>query len=230
MSARSSTQSLSRHGLLSPCALAVLLACALLTGLAAESAAAQPKLIYRKVFKSSSPEYVEITVVPSGAATSDIRQLDDDPEPVAFAVSEGLAAEMFAMAAELNHFNGADLDVKRRLAHLGEKTLRYENGQEAYETRFNYTTNPTAARLMQIFEGLGRLQGHKQTLEFRLRFDRLGVNDALILLEKDMSRGLIPEPAHLLDALDSVAADSRVIEIARSRARALAERIRSASQ
>jgi hypothetical protein len=228
MNQRSSAQFHPAPGPLSRVLLAAAVACAFLAGFSAEAAEAQPKLIYRKVFKSSSPEYVEITVTQSGAATSDIRQLDDEPEPEAFAVSQALAAEMFAMAAELNNFNGADLDVKRRLAHLGDKTLRYENGSEAYEARFNYTTHPVATRLAQIFEGLGRLQGHKQTLEFRLRFDRLGVNDALIQLEKDLSRGMIPEPVHLLSALDAVANDSRVIEMARSRARALAERIRNA--
>jgi hypothetical protein len=202
-----------------------LLALALLS--ASASAAGDPKLIYRKVFKSSSPEFVEVTITPSGAGVVDIRQLDDDPDPQPIEFSPQFAARLFEMAAELKHFHGIDLDVKRRLANLGEKTFRYESGSEASETRFNYTVNQTAVQLMQAFEGIARQEGYRQMLLHRLRFDRLGVNDALIALEVDFRRGLIPEPARLTPVLEAVSNDSRVIEMARSRARSLVERMRA---
>ena len=191
------------------------------------SAQGGAKLSYRKVFKASSPEYVEVTITPAGSGTVDIRQIDDDPAPEAIELSPDLAARMFQMAAELGNFNSIELDVKRRLANLGEKTFRYEDGATAYETRFNYTVNQTATQLMQAFEGLARQEGHRQLLAHRLRFDRLGINDALILLDKDFRNGLLPEPIRLLPVLEAVAEDSRIIEMARSRARSLVERIRS---
>ena len=190
-------------------------------------AQAGAKLIYRKVFKASSPEYVEVTVTAAGTGTVDIRQIDDDPAPEAIELSPDLAARMFQMAAELGNFNSIELDVKRRLANLGEKTFRFEEGDTAHEARFNYTVNQTASQLMQAFEGLARQEGHRQLLVHRLRFDRLGVNDALITLDKDFRNGLLPEPVRLLPVLEAVAEDSRVIEMARSRARSLIERIRS---
>jgi len=191
------------------------------------SAADDPKLIYRKVFKSSSPEFIEVVVTLSGASVVDIRQLDDDPDPQPVEISPELAAQMFAMAGELNHFQNIELDVKRRLANLGQKTFRYEAGGQASETSFNYTVNQTAVQLMQAFEGIARQEGHRQLLLHRLRFDRLGVNDALLSLESDLRRGLIPEPARLVPVLEAVSNDTRVIEMARSRARALIERMRS---
>lgn len=191
------------------------------------SAVGDPKLIYRKVFKSSSPEFIEVVITPSGASVVDIRQLDDDPDPQPVEISPELAAQMFAMADELSHFQGIDLDVKRRLANLGQKTFRYEAGDQASETTFNYTVNQTAVQLMQAFEGIARQEGHRQLLLHRLRFDRLGVNDALLSLESDLRRGLIPEPARLVPVLEAVSNDTRVIEMARSRARALIERMRS---
>lgn len=194
--------------------------------LAASVSANEPKLTYRKVFKSSSPEFIEVTIMPSGAGLVDIRQLDDDPDPQPVELSPQFAARLFELAAELKHFKDIELDVKRRLANLGEKTFRYEWGGEASETTFNYTVNQTAVQLMQAFEGIARQEGHRQTLLHRLRFDRLGVNDALIALEADLRRGLIPEPARLAPVLDAVSNDSRVIDMARSRARALAERMR----
>ncbi|MGH9860161.1 MAG: hypothetical protein ACRD5F_09085 [Candidatus Acidiferrales bacterium] len=209
----------------------MLMLCLFLNSAAAQSAepstTADPKLTYRKIFKASSPEFVEVSITQDGAGTVDIRQLDDDPDPQPIELSRDLAARMFEMAGELQHFKDIELDVKRRLANLGAKTFRYENGAQAYETTFNYTVNQAATQLMQAFEGLARQEGHRQLLQHRLRFDRLGVNDALIALEADYRRGLLPEPARLLPMLEAVAADARVIEIARSRARSLAQRIRA---
>jgi len=184
-------------------------------------------LSYRKIFKDSTPELVEIQVREDGAATCDVRQLDDDPDPRLFEVGRAVVAKIFELAAELNHFRGADLDVKRRIANLGQKTFSYKRGSEAYETTFNYTTNQVATQLMNLFEGLARQQEHLATLERRVRYDRLGLNDALLRLEIDLNRKIIPEPERLLPVLEIIANDTRVIDMARQRARALIERIRS---
>jgi hypothetical protein len=80
---------------------------------------------------------------------------------------------------------------------------------------------------MQIFEGLARQQGDLMLLQRNAKYDRLGVNDALLQFESDMDHRLLPEPERMLPVLDQIAGDSHFVEIARSRARALAERIRS---
>jgi hypothetical protein len=185
-------------------------------------------LIYRKVFKGSAPEFSEIKVNDKGAATYDIRSLNDEPDPTPFEVSAPLVQKLFALAAQLKHFNGIELDVKRRIAYLGQKTFRYEGPEGAYEVTFNYTIDATASQLHQLFEGLARQQDHLANLQRRVRFDRLGVNDALLRFEADFNRRMIPEPQVLLPVLEQIANDSRVIEIARTRARALIARIRLA--
>jgi hypothetical protein len=66
------------------------------------------------------------------------------------------------------------------------------------------------------------------TLERRLRYDRLGVNEALINLKNDYDNKLLPEPERLLPVLEQIANDTRIVEIARQRARALTSKIRGA--
>lgn len=184
-------------------------------------------LSYRKVFKDSSPEFVEIKIRESGSGTIDLRRIDEEPDPEPLDVSPQLAAKMLELAADLGHFRNAQLDVRRRVANLGEKTLRYERGSEAYETTFNYTVNPTAQQLMQVFEGLVRQHEHLTVLNRRIRYDRLGVNDALLRFEVDLNRKIIPEPERLLPTLEAIANDTRMIEMTRHRARMLIERIRN---
>jgi hypothetical protein len=190
-------------------------------------AVAVAKLSYKRIFKSSVPEFIEIVVQEStDAATYEIRQLDEDPGAVPFEVSAGLRAKMFALATELKHFEGLDLDVHRKIANLGDKTFRWEKGSEGHEVKFNYTLNSTANQLMQIFEGLARQQGHVILITRRIKYDRLGINDALLQLDSDFSHNLLPEPDRLLPLLDQIAGDAHFVEIARQRCRSLAERIR----
>jgi hypothetical protein len=190
-------------------------------------AATGPKLTFRRVFKSSSPEFIEITVrSDSDSATYEIRQLDDDPGASPFEVSPALRAKMFELSGELNHFQGQDLDVHRKIANLGQKTFRWEQASEVHEVAFNYTLNSAASQLLQIFEGLARQQELLMLLERRMKYDRLGINDALLQFESDLNHKLLPEPQRALPALDQIASDSRFVEIGRQRARALAERIR----
>ena len=190
-------------------------------------ASASATITYRKIFKTSFPEFVEIKLNAQGVGTSDLRQLDEDPNPQPFEIGAPLAQKIFALAAKLHNFQGVDLEVHRRLANLGEKTLTYESGGETHETKFNYTLDDSASQLVNIFEGLARQSTDLSDLVRTMRYDRLGVNDVLQTIEADYDHKLIPEPERLLPALDQLAGDDKFIDIARQRARALATRIRS---
>ena len=182
---------------------------------------------YRRIFKSSTPEFIEIKIDEnSDKASYEIRQLDEDPGATPFEISPALRQKIFALTAQLNHFSGLDLDIHRKIANLGEKTFRWERGSEAHEVKFNYTVNSAASQLLQLCEGLARQQELVEVLQRRIKYDRLGVNDALLQLETDLSKGVLPEPQQLLPQLDQISGDYRFVEIARQRARALAERIR----
>jgi hypothetical protein len=190
--------------------------------------AADPATVsFRKVFKSSNPEFVEIRVREDGAATCDIRSLSESPDPQPFEVGVPLTAKIFELSAQLNHFRDLQLDTRRRIANLGEKTFRYERGSEAGEVKFNYTIDASANQLLMIFEGLTRQQDHIHTLLHRMKYDRLGVNNALLNFENDLDHKMIPEPERLLPVLQQIAADSRFVDIARQRARSLIDRIRN---
>jgi len=187
-------------------------------------------ITYRRVFKGSSPEFIEIKISEQGKATFDIRQLEEDPSAEPFEVGAPVRQKIFELAAELKNFNMGDLDIQKRIANLGQKTFRYERGSEVHETTFNYTLNTSATMLMQIFEGLARQQGDLALLERTVKYDRLGVNDALRQFESDMDHRLLPEPERMLPVLDQIGGDSHFVEIARTRARALAERIRTSRE
>jgi hypothetical protein len=182
---------------------------------------------YRRIFKSSVPEFIEIKIPQNGEqSTVEIRQLDDEPGASPFEIGAPLRSKVFELISQLGYFKGLDLDVHRKIANLGAKTFEWNNGPEVYTVTFNYTLNSAAIQLLQICEGLAREQELLELLQRRAKYDRLGVNDALMQFENDLNKGILPEPARALPLLDQIAADSRFVEIARQRARSLAERIR----
>ena len=226
-----SSPSVSSSSGLFPFTAAIFLAIALLVSLAAAPAhgpAEGATITFRKIFRSSYPEFVEIKLNENGSATYDIRQLDEPSSPVAFQVGAPLVQKIFNLAAKLHNFQGVDLEVHRRIANLGEKTLRYERGGETHEVKFNYTLDDSATQLLNLFEGLSRQENDLSTLVRVMRYDRLGVNDAVGQLETDFNNKLLPEPERLLPALDQVAADDTYLDIARQRAHILASKIRAA--
>lgn len=191
--------------------------------------AANATVTFRKIFKSSYPEFVEIKISDSGSGTFDIRQLNEESNPRSMHLDAPLVQAIFDLAAKLHNFDGVDLEMHRRIANLGEKTFGYDRGAESHHVTFNYTLNRDAAQLLNIFESLARQQTDLSDLDRTMRYDPLGVNDVLIQVQKDLDNKLLPEPAQFLPSLDRLAADSHFIDIARDRARKLAARIRSSS-
>jgi hypothetical protein len=184
-------------------------------------------ITYRKIFKSSYPEFVELKVNDSGSGSYDIRQLSDESSPQPMELDAEIVQKIFDLAAKLHNFDGIELEMHRRIANLGEKTFRYDRGAETHQVKFNYTLDRSAEQLLQIFETLARQQSDLFDLQRTMRYDRLGVNDVLRQIEKDYDANLLPEPQRFLASLDQLGADTHFIDIARDRARALAARIRS---
>jgi hypothetical protein len=203
--------------------------CALLVVPAIHAATAAVTISYRRVFKGSTPEFIEIKVTEPGKATSEIRQLEEDPDPEVFEVGAPVRQKIVELAASLNNFDTPSLDIHKKIANLGEKTFRYQRDGEMHETTFNYTLNTSANQLMQIFEGLARQQSDLALLVRNVKYDRLGVNDALMQFESDMDHRLLPEPERFLAVLDQIASDTHFVDIARTRARAIAQNIRNSS-
>src|SRR5262245_41551799 len=60
-----------------------------------------PTITYRRVFKGSNPEFIEVIVRQDGTATADVRQLSDPPSPEEFMVNAAWARQIFDLAGQL---------------------------------------------------------------------------------------------------------------------------------
>jgi hypothetical protein len=182
------------------------------------------QIFFSKSFPGSVPDYFEVVVEQSGHGT--YRESVEDDEPLHFDLTPADTREIFGLAEKLQFFQ-KPLESKARMARLGVKTLRYQDGKVTGETQFNYSEDPHARALAEWFEKMSETSRHRLNLERSAQFDRMGINKALLLLEVSMDRNRIVAAEQLLPILEKIANGRNYIHMAQTRAAALAERIRS---
>jgi hypothetical protein len=187
-------------------------------------AAGAPIITYSRAFPGSTPPYFQISVARDGQAV--YKEAVDDENPLTFQLQPAEADAMFALAEKLGYF-ARPLESNLKVAKTGEKTFGYRNGAEKREVKFNYTVDLDAQALQDWFERIAESEQRYIELERAVKYDRLGVNDALLRLEIAMNRKRVVAAGQFLPLLDRVVKNDGYLHIARERAAKLAEAIRT---
>ncbi len=186
-------------------------------------ASAAPRLFYSKFFKGSVPEYVAMTLERDGRVT--YQEAKDDDRPVKFQMATADVEEMFALAAKLDRFQHP-LESGLKVAHMGIKTFRFEDGNEKHEIEFNYSVDTDAQALQDWFERVTESEQHLINLDRTVHYDRLGVNEVLLQLQISYEHKRLVAPEQFLPLLDRIVKNESFMHIARERAAGLAEAFR----
>lgn len=180
-------------------------------------------ITYSKSFPGSVPAWAEIKVNESGDA-----EYRDDPKEdrtIRFSVTEADHALLRDKTETLGRFARA-LESPAKVANMGMKTLRYERGAETHEVKFNYSEDPEARVLTDWFESVIETEQARLDLENSARFEKLGVEKALLRVEILRDRKRLIAPEQFLPVLDKIIRNESYMHMARARASGLAEHIR----
>jgi len=184
---------------------------------------AAPRLFYSKYFKGSVPEYVAITVESDGQVT--YQEAKEDDNPIKIQLDHASTHEMFDLAEKLGRFQ-RPIESGLKIANLGLKTFRFEDGGEHHEIQFNYSQDLNAQMLLDRFERITETEQHFANLDRTAHFEKLGVNDVLLQMQISWDRNRIVDPEQFLPLLDRIAKNESYLHISRERAAAIAEAIR----
>lgn len=187
-------------------------------------APAAPRIFYSKSFPGSTPAYVEITLEESGEVV--YKEAPDDQQPLKFKLSEADTKQIFELAAKLDHFK-RELESGLKVAKMGDKTYRWEDGATKHEVKFNFTIDLDGKAIQEWFERISETEQHVISLERAVRFDKLGVNKVLLQFQAAMERGRLVSSDQFLPFLDRVAKNESYLNMARERAASLAATIRA---
>jgi len=183
-----------------------------------------PVVYYSKSFPGSVPAYVSVEVRKDGSAV--YKEAADDEEPVSFQVAPDDVTLVFSLADKLDHFKHP-VESGLKVANMGQKTFRYQDGADKSEVQFNFSLDENAKLLLDWFERVTESQQLYFGLERSVKFDRLGVNKSLLQLEAAYDRKRLISPERFLPLLDRVAKNDSYLHMARERAAALADIFRS---
>jgi len=199
----------------------------LLMWIAAQSAFAgdgeSARIVFTKSFPQSSPAYVWIAVERAGEVSYK-EDADDDPEK--FQLEQSGVDQMFNLAAQLDHFK-RPLESGLKVANMGLKTFRWEDGETASEQKFNYSLDESAKALQDWFEAISETEQLLAELKRAARHDKLAVHEVLIHVENCWIQRRLMGADQFLPLLDQIAQNEIYLHMARQRAAMLGESIRA---
>lgn len=187
-----------------------------------------PTITFARVWEAYKPQDINITVQSTGSAKYLSRNPFTPPDPgsdpdytLDFTISTRNQEKLFRDAREANYFNGDFSFKKHPVASTGKKTLTYGDPDRYFETTYDYSENKAIEEVTNIFAGISNTIEHGRKLTFLHRFDKLGLEEELKGMEAAMESHNLAELQIIRPTLESIAADSAVLNIARQRAKRL---------
>jgi hypothetical protein len=188
---------------------------------------ATPIVTFTFDFPASQPEHYSIRVPVAGPAhyesTGRISRDSDDTDSFDFhfALSAATREKIFRLSVSASHFRG-DLDShQKNLAFTGKKTLTYKDARESGEATFNYSSNPAARELTDLFQSLSATLEFGHRLDYDHRYQKLALFEELKLMQQMADEKQLIEVAAIQPILEQIVADQSVINVARARAQQL---------
>ena len=133
-------------------------------------------------------------------------------------------AKVFAGAHATDLFHASCNSKAKNIADTGRKTLSYEGPDGKGSCTYNYSENKVVGGLTDYFQGVAYTIEEGRRLEFRHRYDRLGLDQEMATLTAQADAGRAPELGTIAAVLDSLVADGDLLERVRLRARKLLDR------
>jgi hypothetical protein len=190
------------------------------------TAADGPRVTFIKSFPGSVPAYVSIAVERTGA--TDYKETPDD-DPETFQLEEQAAAAIFDLAEKLDHFK-RPVESGLKVANMGAKTFRWEDGGSSTEAKFNFSQDLNAQALLENFESISDSERAFLELRLAIKHDKLGVQDAMLHIQALWDQKRLVGTPQLLPLFDRLIKDESYLHMARERAANLANAIRTAAK
>jgi len=172
-------------------------------------------VFYSKSFPGSKPEYMEIEIQPTGEAQYKESAADD--LPVKFKLLDEERIAIYGLVEKLEFFQ-RKLESGLPVAKMGEKTYRFSKDGKKYEVKFNYSQDLDAQALQDWFEKMTETVNLFYDLDRTVRFEPLGVNRAMLLLESAWDRKRLIGIELYYPLLNRVIKNDRYLNMDRERA------------
>lgn len=188
---------------------------------------ADATITFSRTFPGSVPPFYSVTLSSDGKGVYNETKDEDNTEKIT--VEPVLVTQIFQLADKLEHFK-KPLESGLKVANMGQKMMRWENANEKYESKFNYSLNEDARALADLFDRIGESTRLAVELARVMKHDRLGVDQVTLRIQTAWNNKRLVGRERLLPLLDQVAKNEALIHMARERAAQIADAMRATAQ
>lgn len=196
-----------------------------------DQTSATPSITFERIWEDFTPQSVTITVSANGAAKYASRTPgkndDTDEFHTEFTMSHDRCDKLFHYAKEADYFQGDFTFKKHAVASTGKKTLTYVDASRHFHTTYDYSEHKAIQEITDIFMGISNTIEHGRKLQFLRRFDKLGLEGELKVMEDAAESHSLVEIQLIAPTLESIAEDHAILNIARQRAHRLLAKAKS---
>ena len=197
-----------------------------LTAQSADHAPVAASITFDRAWDDYTPQKITLTIWASGqgkyASHSAAKPPDEaDDYKTEFTMSPACRDKLFRDAGEANYFDGDFAFKKHAVASSGIKTLTYADPARHFNTTYDYSENKAVQEITSIFQGISNTIEYGRKLQFKHRFDKLGLEDELKGMESAAESHNLAELQLIAPQLASIVQDESVLNIARQRAKKL---------
>ena len=152
---------------------------------------------------------------------------DGDAFSQDFTMTDANRQKIFELAKKLNYFQGNFEAKQKNIAKTGQKTLGYHGRPAAggqpveYSTTYNFSPNSDVQELTRLFQAIATTLDCGRKLEFKLRFDKLGLDAELRSVQDLQASHYIEELQAIEPVLQKIADDPNMMHINRVAAKQL---------
>jgi hypothetical protein len=180
-------------------------------------------------FPGSEPSHYVISVASDGRSTYDSDgklspDSEGDPFHLDFSMSAETRGRAFDLAERAHYFQGEIDSRKKGLASTGVKKLSYKDADRSTTATYNYSTVVAVQQITQLFQSLSTTLEFGRRMEYFHRYQKLALAEELTRMEDEANRNELEEVAAVVPILQSIAADTSVINPVRARAQRMIER------
>jgi len=177
---------------------------------------------WKKVQSMGAYPFSVIELDQMGAGKFRFQKAESDLVTIDFQIRRSTLASIHNLFLQMDFLNEAkNFTSYRKVADLGTKTIRFENGLKSREVTFNYTEDRTLQEINDFFENLAQQERYLFDIELALKYDKLGIPRKLDDLEHEFYAKRIVAPERFKPILEKIRDDESLLNLARKEARKL---------